>query len=371
MRSDLTAGAPERQRWVQSLREWVSLRGGLTNGNDCFLAFSCCKFNCNFVGQGASCDDANECTSATVCDQYGQCANGLNVLEGTPCGSAAADECSAADTCSGAGVCLNSDVAEGEICDDCTVDDLCSGGVCVADTEVAVLRRAKVGTFGQLNDDLAVHDPAGTAVFAVGAFAADGTAVTAGRVRLGRASSISDARTSLVVGRGEIRGTQSAFPVLQDFGTRYPDPAIACGGTDVAVASDSTADLAPASYGAVSVGDRGVLRLAAGAYTFCSLTAYNEAQILVTIGAAPTTLEIAGNLRTGFGVRIAAEGAIPPPVLRVAGASVFFRNDNDVVAHLYAPDAAVRVGRASTLHGSVVADTLVTKVAAEIACELH
>ncbi len=203
------------------------------------------------------------------------------------------------------------------------------------------------------------------------AFAADDTAVSASRVRLGRGSSIFDARTPLVVGRGEVRGTQSAFPALQDFATRYPDPTIVCAGPDVILAADDTADLTPGSYGVVSVDDRSGLHLAAGPYSFCSLTAYNEAQILVTSGAAPTTLEIAGNLRTGFGVRIASEGAIPPPVLRVAGSSVFFRNDNEVVAHIYAPNAALRVGRGTILHGSVVADSLVTKVAAELACDLH
>ncbi|HJQ83309.1 MAG TPA: hypothetical protein VKA21_04490, partial [Candidatus Binatia bacterium] len=34
--------------------------GGSTN---CYAAFSCCKFNCQFVGQGADCFDGNQCTT--------------------------------------------------------------------------------------------------------------------------------------------------------------------------------------------------------------------------------------------------------------------------------------------------------------------
>src|SRR5262249_46551701 len=42
-------------------------------GTNCYFAFSCCKFNCQFVGQGASCFDGNQCTDGDHCDNVGRC----------------------------------------------------------------------------------------------------------------------------------------------------------------------------------------------------------------------------------------------------------------------------------------------------------
>jgi hypothetical protein len=67
-----------------------------TNGNDCFFAFSCCKFNCQYVGQGAPCADGNACTSGDHCDQVGQCI-GAFVPDGTGCDDGTF--CNGADTC--------------------------------------------------------------------------------------------------------------------------------------------------------------------------------------------------------------------------------------------------------------------------------
>ena len=43
---------------------------GMTN---CYFATSCCKFNCQFVGQGANCADGNDCTDGDHCDNVGRC----------------------------------------------------------------------------------------------------------------------------------------------------------------------------------------------------------------------------------------------------------------------------------------------------------
>ncbi len=67
-----------------------------TTGSDCFYALSCCKFNCQFVGQGAPCADDNDCTENDHCDQVGRC-TGLYA----PNGSACDDDlfCNGTDTC--------------------------------------------------------------------------------------------------------------------------------------------------------------------------------------------------------------------------------------------------------------------------------
>jgi hypothetical protein len=138
-----------------------------TTGGDCFYAFSCCKFNQQYVGaSNIQCEDGNDCTGLTYCDQVGGCTlvQDLN-LAGTPCGPpgticdpadqcdaagacqpvlaptttecrAAGGICDAAEFCDGAGNCPN-DVftPAGTACGDpgteCTIQDTCDGsGVC-------------------------------------------------------------------------------------------------------------------------------------------------------------------------------------------------------------------------------------------------
>jgi hypothetical protein len=67
-----------------------------TTGNNCFFELSCCKFNCQYVGQGAPCADANDCTTNDHCDQVGQCI-GSFVANGTGCDDGVF--CNGADTC--------------------------------------------------------------------------------------------------------------------------------------------------------------------------------------------------------------------------------------------------------------------------------
>src|SRR5215475_5092069 len=43
--------------------------GGSVN---CYFALGCCKFNCQFVGQGADCFDGNACTTNDRCDNIGR-----------------------------------------------------------------------------------------------------------------------------------------------------------------------------------------------------------------------------------------------------------------------------------------------------------
>ena len=75
-----------------------------TTGSNCFYALSCCKFNCQFVGQGAPCFDGNACTINDVCDNIGQCAAGASASAGTSCEDGA--YCTTGDVCNASGTCL-------------------------------------------------------------------------------------------------------------------------------------------------------------------------------------------------------------------------------------------------------------------------
>jgi len=126
--------------------------GTCTTGNDCFYETTCCKFNCQFVGQGATCFDDNPCTVTDQCNQTGGC-GGNSVPDGTGCDDGLF--CTTGDTCNG-GICSGpaydcndsnfctddscnealdtcSNVNNALACDDglfCTVADTCSGGAC-------------------------------------------------------------------------------------------------------------------------------------------------------------------------------------------------------------------------------------------------
>ncbi len=75
-----------------------------TTGADCFYALSCCKFNCQFVGQGAPCFDGNACTTNDVCDNVGGCSAGASAAAGTPCEDGL--YCTTGDVCNPSGTCL-------------------------------------------------------------------------------------------------------------------------------------------------------------------------------------------------------------------------------------------------------------------------
>jgi hypothetical protein len=159
-------------------------------GTNCYFAFSCCKFNCQFVGQGATCFDGNQCTDGDHCDNVGRCVgqfepdgaacddalfcNGADTCQTGECAGHAGDPCSAAtdcqttcneasdacestpfvpcgddgnactdDVCDGLGTCTHPPLAAGTVCRPlatvCDVEETCAGaGVpCPADGFVA------------------------------------------------------------------------------------------------------------------------------------------------------------------------------------------------------------------------------------------
>jgi hypothetical protein len=150
-----------------------------TSNSRCYFKFTCCKFNCQYVGTpGSPCNDGDNCTGPDTCDQVGVCHGGPNAADDTPCddglfctgvescqagrcvsatgdpcpGTAcnqcqedtqacvnpAGSPCSNGDTCVTGGTCNGAGACEGGIfnnepCDDglyCNGSDSCDGGAC-------------------------------------------------------------------------------------------------------------------------------------------------------------------------------------------------------------------------------------------------
>ncbi len=123
------------------------------SGVNCYYVNSCCKFNCQYVGEGASCSDGDPCTSPDTCNNVGECSG--NSVSGNTCDDGSI--CTTGDTCNN-GVCqgtlsLPPQCNDGNPCTDdgcdleggctntpntaacndgqlCTAGDVCSGGTC-------------------------------------------------------------------------------------------------------------------------------------------------------------------------------------------------------------------------------------------------
>jgi hypothetical protein len=159
---------------------------GSTN---CFFAFGCCKFNCQFVGQGADCFDGNDCTTGDHCDNVGRCVgqfradgsacddglfcNGPDTCQTGDCNGHAGDPCTAStdclatcdenadacvstpfvpcgddgnsctdDVCDGAGSCTHPALPPGTVCRPaatvCDVEEVCAGGGAPCPADVLV-----------------------------------------------------------------------------------------------------------------------------------------------------------------------------------------------------------------------------------------
>jgi len=85
----------------------------------CYFVHTCCKFNCQYVGQGAVCNDGNDCTAQDTCAGHGVCAGTANVPGGTACDDGLF--CDGTETCDGNGSCGAStgDPCPGTTCNTC------------------------------------------------------------------------------------------------------------------------------------------------------------------------------------------------------------------------------------------------------------
>lgn len=107
-----------------------------STGGNCFYVMSggCCKFNCQFVGQGAPCDDGNACSIGEKCNNIGYCECSGSCDPTAAVGSvcrASTGECDPAEIClAGTGCPADSKSRNGTACTDdgnpCT-QDKCNG----------------------------------------------------------------------------------------------------------------------------------------------------------------------------------------------------------------------------------------------------
>ena len=117
-------------------------KGTCTTGSRCYYQFTCCKFNCQYVGTpGVPCQDGDSCSGPDVCNQVGVCLGGPAVAENTPCDDGLF--CNGAETCHN-GVCgsPDGDPCPGTACNECqeATDSCftppgttpCNGSVCVS-----------------------------------------------------------------------------------------------------------------------------------------------------------------------------------------------------------------------------------------------
>jgi hypothetical protein len=90
-----------------------------TGGSRCYFEYTCCKFNCQYVGTpGAPCQDGNTCTGPDSCNQIGECIGGPDAANDTPCDDGLF--CTGVESCQD-GVCLSStgDPCPGTACRNC------------------------------------------------------------------------------------------------------------------------------------------------------------------------------------------------------------------------------------------------------------
>lgn len=111
-----------------------------STGSRCYFQFTCCKFNCQYVGTpGAPCQDGDTCTGPDTCNQVGECLGGPGINDGSPCDDGLF--CTGAETCQD-GQCVSAgDPCPGTACNQCQEDtDSCltvvgapcsSGDTCV------------------------------------------------------------------------------------------------------------------------------------------------------------------------------------------------------------------------------------------------
>jgi len=93
------------------------------SGVNCYFALSCCKFNCEYVGQGATCFDGDDCSGPDRCNNIGQCVG--SPKSGNPCN----DD----NTCTGNDVCVNGDCI-GSLPEECDDHNPCTDDVCDPET---------------------------------------------------------------------------------------------------------------------------------------------------------------------------------------------------------------------------------------------
>lgn len=227
------------------------------------------------------------------------------------------------------------------------------------DRESETTGRVSAGGAVSLNRDAAV----GGTVDSGGRVWLDRDART-GAIRADGAVSISrNARVEGPVSHGGAfwadRHATITGPVAEDsadarrwHGAARPTPDLEAGGPNHWVARHRTLDLAPGTYGSLSMDRATTLRLTAGAYDFSGVWLGREARIVADTAAGAVRINVAGDLTVDRQVRFDAEADL----FEVrAGRSIHVGRDSDIRASLISfGDASI--DRDTVLGGQVYAD---------------
>jgi hypothetical protein len=199
-----------------------------------------------------------------------------------------------------------------------------------------------------------VNDVGGELRMGNDAFVADGNAVVADAVSIGRRSSVFDVFTNALAGSPGIRGggpTPFTPPVLS-----LPAPPTFAPGTGLIVIRGGEPPLASGAYGDVIVSANATLHLAGGHYEFASMNVRIYGSVLV---GAPSTINVAGRLKIGaFGNFGPADGSLAAGDVRVnvGGSAVRVERTAHVTMDLFAPDARIAFDRSVRAEGRFVGD---------------
>ena len=189
--------------------------------------------------------------------------------------------------------------------------------------------------------------------------------VIANRVLLQDRARVGDVQASQITNQFGFYSHQYPFP--SSMPAVPPTAPVSPGTTPLTVAASATTVVSPGSYGAVSVGYRGILRLRGGVYHLASVQLDNEARIealapvqlrvagrfgaldRVWIGAASGVTLTAGDLRIEVSGHNGGSG-LPTDTPKAAG----FGNDSTIHGVMLVPNGTLQTGHRMAMVGAYV-----------------
>jgi hypothetical protein len=230
-------------------------------------------------------------------------------------------------------------------------------------------RGGHVGDGAQILSNLGVNDVGALLGIGRSAGMTDGTTLSGDNLKLGPGTSVWDAMANdLQLGRGAGVRNQTGIPILPLSNDFCPMTDIACGGDDIFVDRDESANpLSPGSYGNVRLMNGGAVTLLAGTYNFCSIKTGRNASIVVT-GDTTSIINVRGNVVLGGNVLLVPDGRTPIPQLNVGGISLRVGPASLLSATITAHDSLLRMGRGVEIQGSFCVNMVASDNGIRLVC---
>ena len=355
--------------------------GKVSAGIECRASSDVCDPNETCDGAGDACPpdlklpDGTPCrSSAGDCDVAEQCSGGSCPPDGKSTAECrpSTDVCDPAELCDGAVDTCPPDVGldDGASCDDgndCTIAGTCASQVCLASGPGLVLNGGSlVFRDSLINMGIMLDNARGSLSFYRNVFMADGTSVTANRVRLLAGTSAYDVVANILQGPGMVRNTYTPAYSPSGASAFCTAPPATCGGPSVEVTGPGML-LPPGSYGVVLVDVGSTLTLTAGVYDLCSLRILRGGTVTVEAGALSPTVRISELLRAARDVTIGPGLGLGRPAFQV-GRRLAVGLNATIVAHLAVPNGVLRFGRELSFDGTMCGRRVTAFKEAELSC---